>query len=212
MAVEWVAGLLGALVPFLLAASLFILLAGRLGVFRRIPTGLGVAALWLILVIPWPFGQIYPVIRGLTGELSLTSITFLLLYVVSSVKGGGLPRGFLTSVLVMTLVSGAVLYPTALGVSRFDLYRLGYGGNILVPVLCLLSGISWFRGERRTGLLLPGTVLAWRFGFLESSNLWDYLIDPWLFLASIAFLVGRGLLRSGVGRPAELPGEGGAKP
>jgi hypothetical protein len=53
--------------------------------------------------------------------------------------------------------------------------------------LLLVCLVSWFAGLR----LLPGLaalgLLAWAAGLMESNNLWDYLLDPWLAVFSLAY-------------------------
>jgi hypothetical protein len=59
--------------------------------------------------------------------------------------------------------------------------------------VCRLRRVSVSPGAGlgRLGFLSPGPVLialglfAWAIGVLESTNLWDYLIDPWLAVGAI---------------------------
>ena len=52
--------------------------------------------------------------------------------------------------------------------------------------LLVLSLICWFKDLRLLPLLVALALLAWVAGVLESRNLWDYLMDPWL--ATVALL------------------------
>ena len=76
------------------------------------------------------------------------------------------------------LGTGLLLYPTALGMTRFDLYALGYYPVLLMPILFML--FAWCLLYRHTlpALLLATASLGWLLGILESDNLWDYVIDP----------------------------------
>ena len=40
-------------------------------------------------------------------------------------------------------------------------------------------------GLRLLPMLIAVAMLAWAAGLLESTNLWDYLIDPWLAVGAI---------------------------
>jgi hypothetical protein len=37
--------------------------------------------------------------------------------------------------------------------------------------------------------LVATALLAWSLGLLESGNLWDYLLDPWLSIYALAYVV-----------------------
>jgi hypothetical protein len=43
----------------------------------------------------------------------------------------------------------------------------------------------WANGLRLLPVLVALALLAWTLGLLESTNLWDYLLDPWLAAAAI---------------------------
>ena len=86
----------------------------------------------------------------------------------------------------MKLVS-LLLYPTALGLTYFDLYAYGYYPIVLGPIVFVLfTSALWF-GLTLPAVLLSTAFLAFAFGILESDNLWDYLLDP--VVAVYAFYV-----------------------
>jgi hypothetical protein len=91
-------------------------------------------------------------------------------------------------------VAGLLLYPFALGVSRIDPYEWGWSASPLFIVVGMLTAwLIWRRN--RFGLLLLLAVIAFHLQLLESSNYWDYLIDPIYWLASLAVLGTRALSR-----------------
>jgi hypothetical protein len=73
----------------------------------------------------------------------------------------------------------------ALGWGDWDAYRLGWGSLSLWATLLALSLVFWIKGLRLLLLLVGLALLAWSAGLMESTNLWDYLIDPWLALAAL---------------------------
>jgi hypothetical protein len=90
------------------------------------------------------------------------------------------------------------------GCSVFISTRAGLPG--MWVALLAVSLFCWVKGLRLLPMLVAVALLAWRFGVLESTNLWDYLIDPWLATAALfqcmKFGAGRLLVRfrgSGVG-------------
>ncbi len=75
------------------------------------------------------------------------------------------------------LVGGILLYPMALGLGGFDPYGLGFGSIwFLVPLL--LVTLWLLHRQNRFGAILVACILAYNLRLLESSNLWDYLLDP----------------------------------
>jgi hypothetical protein len=101
------------------------------------------------------------------------------------------------------LILGLVLYPSALGWVSLDTYVWGY--DPLMSWICLgVSPLFWLLRQRLIGLWLSLSVLAWTLELGESSNLWDYLIDPWLVIAALIWLI-RQLLPK---RPQQVGQEG----
>ena len=97
---------------------------------------------------------------------------------------------------------GLMLYPLALGVGRFDPYEWGWRFSPLFVIIAALS--SWLIWKKnRFGLLLLVAVIAFHLHLLESSNYWDYLLDPIFVFASIAALARRGF--SAFSRPRPQP-------
>lgn len=118
-------------------------------------------------------------LRGVIGDLSVTSWILLVTAVVSKVTDRELhrPKSF-TALMVLILLSGLVLYPSALGVSYLDTYALGYGTTSLIAVFFLLSLAAWLLEYRLVTVCLTASVLAYSLRIFESRNLWDYWIDP----------------------------------
>ncbi|MEJ2586483.1 MAG: hypothetical protein P8165_02665 [Deltaproteobacteria bacterium] len=81
----------------------------------------------------------------------------------------------------LTVLAGIGLYPLALGISRFDPYGAGWGFSWLF-ILVLLSTLILLIMKNRFGVVLLFTILAYNLNVLESSNFWDYLVDPVLFI------------------------------
>jgi len=97
---------------------------------------------------------------------------------------------------------GLMLYPLALGVGRFDPYEWGWRFSPLFVIIAVLS--SWLIWKNnRFGLLLLVAVIAFHLHLLESSNYWDYLLDPIFGFASMAALARRGF--SAFSRPRPQP-------
>ena len=85
------------------------------------------------------------------------------------------------------LVSGLLLYPLALGVGKFDPYTWGWRFTPLFVAGAILTSILILK-RNRFGLLLLLSIIAYRLRLLESTNYWDYVVDPFYCLALIPAL------------------------
>jgi len=91
-------------------------------------------------------------------------------------------------------IGGLALYPMALGLGSFDPYEWGWRFSLLfVAIGALTVWLIW--KQNRFGFLLLLAVVAFQLRLLESTNYWDYLLDPVYSLVSIAWLAG-GLMAS----------------
>ena len=87
-------------------------------------------------------------------------------------------------------IAGLLLYPFALGVGSIDPYEWGWYRSPLFVVVGVLTGwLIWTR--HRFGILLLAAVIALHLRLGESSNYWDYLIDPVYWFASLVVLARR---------------------
>jgi hypothetical protein len=84
-------------------------------------------------------------------------------------------------------IAGLLLYPFALGVGSLDPYEWGwYRSPLFIVVGVLTAGLIWRRN--RFGILLLAAVIAYHLRLFESSNYWDYLVDPlYWFTALVVF-------------------------
>ena len=90
-------------------------------------------------------------------------------------------------------IAGLLLYPFALGVSSIDPYEWGwYRSPLFVIVGLLTAWLIWTRN--RFGVLLLAAIVAYHLRLGESSNYWDYLIDPVYWFASLVAVARRALV------------------
>ena len=132
----------------------------------------------------WPLGMslelpLSAYVRGVTGDLSI--VTLLLLWSTLLPSPKKTPFGFKVAITLVAIV----FYPLALGFGMLDPYVWGYGSIgfliavILSAIVCGLAG--WTKGV----WIFSIAIIAWASHWHESTNLWDYLLDP--FLAVWAF-------------------------
>ena len=84
-------------------------------------------------------------------------------------------------------VAGCILYPLALGLGSFDPYIWGWQFSLLFVGTSVLTLLFLWK-QNRFGFLLFLSIIAYDLRCLESTNLWDYLVDPIYWLLSLAML------------------------
>lgn len=145
-----------------------------------------------------PFGglPLAAYVRGMIGDLSITTL-LMLAYAVGR-RAACFPQADAPrrrASLWLLVLAACTLYPLALGAGSYDPYRWGYGDPyfLLLLLVLALAGRAF-----RLPLVAPAiclAVLAWVLGWYESSNLWDYLLDPLLSIGAVCGLVWRVLRR-----------------
>ncbi|NDC63295.1 MAG: hypothetical protein EBZ59_04750 [Planctomycetia bacterium] len=87
---------------------------------------------------------------------------------------------------------GLLLYPLALGLGPFDPYVAGWHSPLVAGAAGAAGALLLWRNNR-FGLALLAAGMAWRTGILESTNAWDYLLDPVYCLLAAGNLLAGGL-------------------
>ena len=153
-----------------------------------------ISVLVFVLFMLWvPIGSAHIPIaayaRGVSADLSISLVALATWYIVQCTLGWrAIEAREQLAVMVAVALAALFLYPMALGWGNWDAYRPGWGslgmllGLGLVCATCLAAGLKVLPALVALGLL------AWAFGLMESGNLWDYLIDPWLSVLALGYL------------------------
>lgn len=129
-------------------------------------------------------------IRGLTGDLSITTWLLLAAFALSNLfDRDWYRRGEFMILMFLILVGGLTLYPFALGLTYWDPYTLGYDSRAFLVVLLAFALWAAYRELYLVALCLTISVLAHSLGLMESRNLWDYLIDPWITFYALGLVL-----------------------
>ncbi len=141
----------------------------------------------IIVLIPVWGLSLAEFVRGVTGDLSVFTLVLLAVALARSLSDYALvgEANRRATLLAIVLVA-ASFYPLVLGIGMFDPYRLGYGN---LWFMAALLGTAIWASLRHSTLLAVGLALAvaaWSVGWYESTNLWDYLLDPWLAIYAFA--------------------------
>lgn len=137
----------------------------------------------------WPlgFGMELPLVayvRGVTGDLSIALTLLLWSSLLPTNKST--PVAFKLAVAIIAIC----FYPLALGWGMIDPYTWGYGNvafliaTLLFAMICALA--NWIKGT----WIIAFSIVAWSLNWHESSNLWDYLLDPILAMWALLTLTG----------------------
>jgi hypothetical protein len=174
---------------FGITLAIFTLL-GRVPRVQALPLPKRAAALgaaFVVLSIPLWGVSLAGVMRGITGDLSMTTLVFLTLALVRTLFDRvPVEESNREATLKAIAIAAILFYPLALGFSMFDPYRLGYGNLWFMAALLGLAIWASLRYSTLFALCIALSVAAWSAGWYESPNLWDYLLDPWLAVYALA--------------------------
>ena len=129
----------------------------------------------------WPMGlslelPLVAYVRGVTGDLSV--VLTLLLWSSVLLPSRPVPFGFRLALTGIAML----FYPLALGLGMLDPYAWGYGSlGLLISIVffALVCGlVGWTKGV----WIIAIAIVAWAGHWHESTNLWDYVLDPLLCL------------------------------
>jgi len=180
-----------------LALSLFFLWLG-LVLMEKLNPNVGQKQKYVLLILllpiviyPFEYGPVWW-LRGLTGDLSITSLCLLAMALFKKLDGLSFVDISVKEKCILMrfiVVVGLIFYPLALGLTSFDPYSLGYQNMYGVGVVLGLTLMIFLSGYTVMATMLIFAVLAWDIQLLQSVNLWDYLLDPFVFFYALGSVV-----------------------
>lgn len=155
--------------------------------------------LFVLSFIPVDGYTINQYLRGLFNDLSISSMIVLGYYLINPEHS----KKQLGPILVIIALTGIFFYPAAGGFGPLDPYAWGYLNQahglfqplLFLTLLGLLMTVAFIMGYTTLLVSLVVATIAFQLGWLESKNLWDYLLDPLIFLFAFFSLISRGLAR-----------------
>jgi len=161
---------------------------------QKWPLALLLCTIAIVTLIPFGSLPLAAYLRGVTGDLSIISLVLLALAILKPLAGWSPPDDrSKIALLFLIVLAAAGLYPMALGLGYFDPYSLGYGNGWCIGGLLLLALAACYYRRALLAFAIALAVLAWSVGWYESTNLWDYLLDPWLAVYALGALLRRGI-------------------
>ncbi|MDR1228608.1 MAG: hypothetical protein LBK55_06270 [Azoarcus sp.] len=139
---------------------------------------MALAAICALLYLPVAGISFLAVLRGALGDLSIVTLIFLSILLLRG------PRPLLPHAGFFVLM-GLAFFFLSFGLLPLDLYALGYASAVLP---CLTGGLAfllWLRGWIVPSLALLAALAGWRLHWLDSTNLWDYLLDAPLVIVAL---------------------------
>ena len=183
-----------ALVEMSITCSVLVLLLLQAITRNTIPfTFKAMSVLILANLFFWPLGislalPLAGYVRGVIGDLSI--VTILLLWSVLLPNHQATP----TAIKWVIAILAIIFYPFALGVGMFDPYAWGYGSIAFLIGVLIFALICGFGGWTKGVWIIGIAIIAWSLHLHESSNLWDYLLDPVLAIWAL-FAAWSGVMR-----------------
>jgi len=137
----------------------------------------------------WPLGlgmelPLVAYVRGVIGDLSI--VTMLLLW--TSLLSGNKPAPLAYKVSVACIA--IVFYPLALGFGMIDPYAWGYGSILFFIAVLLFAVVCGLANWSKGVWMIAIAILAWAAHWHESTNLWDYILDPFLAIWALMAVFG----------------------
>ena len=129
----------------------------------------------------WPIGlslelPLVAYVRGVTGDLSV--VLTLLLWSSVLLPSRPVPLAFRIALSIIALL----FYPLALGLGMLDPYAWGYGSLVLLIAIAMFALVCGLLGWTKGVWIIAIAIVAWAGRWHESTNLWDYVLDPLLCL------------------------------
>ena len=192
-----------------LAITASLLLAPPIRRLKRIHLGLLMSLIAIVVAVPIGTLPLAAYLRSCSGDLSVTTHVLLVTAIFSNLTGRRPVDGRQKiAIHGLIAVTALVYYPLALGFGPFDPYRLGYGSLGFLTGLLVLALGAWAVRFHLISICVALAVVAHAMAWHESTNLWDYLLDPLVSVyAVVAVLMGvrRTLAHPGGRNRHELP-------
>ena len=165
---------------------------------KRLVNSLTLFAPLLILIIPFSGLPIVYYLRGATGDLSVITVILLSGVITGKFyKFEILNKNSADYFYITVFVIGSIFYITSLGYGQFDPYGLAFE-SLLIPFGLLACAVLLiWKKQYGLALLLIVPVIAYESGLLESNNIWDYVLDPflWVYAAIRVFRYANGIIK-----------------
>ena len=177
-----------------LAITASLLLVPPIRRLKRIHLGLLMSATAIVVAVPMGMLPIAAYVRSFFGDLSITTNVFLVLAIFTHMSGRRpVDEKQKLAINGLIVITAVVYYPLALGIGPFDPYRLGYGSLWFLTGLLMLALGAWAVRFYLISICIALSVVTHAMAWYESTNLWDYLLDPLVSVYALVAVLSGGL-------------------
>lgn len=137
---------------------------------------------WLVIEFSW----------GYFSDLSMATVFVCLCYVATGMRSERIKMD--QSLKFTILISAAILFPSAMGATNYDMFSLGFpseaGFNYLLIVITVIGLLAWYKQAKHLSIYIGMVLISYGLGLYESHNLWLYIIDPIVVIIfAISYLI-----------------------
>jgi hypothetical protein len=138
----------------------------------------------IVIVLPIKDWTVIEFSRGYFADLSLATILLCFCHILSSMRPK--PIVISHSFKILILLMSAILFPSSLGASQYDLFSLGFpseaGFNYLVIGLAAVAILAWYAKQTFIAIYIALVFISYNLNLYASQNLWVYMLDPIVML------------------------------
>lgn len=138
------------------------------------------------------------ILRGSLGDLSFVSIILILIIFIVNlldIKCNQFKFRLINSYsMLLVFLFGTILYLSTLGFINFDIYHFGFNYSGMLMILFAIGLFYLLYFCDLYFLVMVIAFVGYFFRIQLSMNLFDYLIDPMLWIYSIIYLFKRFIL------------------
>jgi len=153
--------------------------------------GLVMGVTGIVAAVPIGTLPLAAYLRSVFGDLSITTSVLLVTGIFRHLSGRRFfDRRQEIATHALIAVTALFFYPLALGLGPFDPYRPGFGSPWFLTGLLVLALGAWAVRVYPIPICIALAVLAHAIGWHESTNLWDYMLDPLVSIYAFVVVLG----------------------
>lgn len=129
------------------------------------------------------------IVYGTIGSISVVTILLITIWIFNFV--------FLTKIIVplnyeislVITIFGLLLYMSSMGFIQLDIYSYGYYPNKIFILSIIMWCLFLININRLYSWITLIAIIGFYFKIISSNNLWDYIIDPIVWIMSIVTVI-----------------------
>ena len=133
---------------------------------------------------------LFTIIKGVLGNISITTMCIFAMILIRYLTHRKLDILNIidNKIMIIFFLFGVLLYSSTLGFLSCDIYSLGFIPNIYTLIIFAMIFFIILQKNTPIAFYLLLGYISFYFKFLPTTNLWDYLFDPILWLMSFLLI------------------------